>query len=97
MFPSHDRGGGRTGTKQERLKRAKIENPDTIGYLKEGSDLYKQKGMEGLLRTIINRENNPENAAFYNDNNLIKRALKISQQDFPTGTTSEEMFKLLNK
>lgn len=90
-------GGGRTGTKQERLKRAKIENPDTIGYLKEGSDLYKQKGMEGLLRTIINRENNPENAAFYNDNNLIKRALKISQQDFPTGTTSEEMFKLLNK
>jgi hypothetical protein len=89
-------GGGRTGTKEERLKRAEIENPDTIGYLKEGSDLYKQKGMEGLLRTIINRENNPENAAFYNDDNLIKRALKISEKDFPTGTTSEEMFKLLN-
>jgi len=89
-------GGGRTGTKQERLKRAEIENPDTIGYLKEGSDLYKQKGMEGLLRAIINRENNPENAAFYNDDSLIKRALKISEKDFPTGTTSEEMFKLLN-
>jgi hypothetical protein len=89
-------GGGRTGTKEERLKRAEIENPDTIGYLKEGSDLYKQKGMEGLLRAIINRENNPENAAFYNDDNLIKRALKISEKDFPTGTTSEEMFKLLN-
>ena len=58
--------------------------------------MYKQKGMEGLLRAIINRENNPENAAFYNDDNLIKRALKISEKDFPTGTTSEEMFKLLN-
>jgi hypothetical protein len=89
-------GGGRTGTKEERLKRAEIENPDTVGYLKEGSSLYKQKGMEGLLRAIINRENNPENAAFYNDDNLIKRALKISEKDFPTGTTSEEMFKLLN-
>ena len=35
----------------------KSENPDTIGYLKEGSDLYKQKGMEGLLRTISNPRN----------------------------------------
>ena len=98
-------GGGRTGSRTSRYKKAEIENPNARTYISNaikavGSkeiDTSNVKQMKGLVEQIIRNENTKEIADFYlNQPNVIEEGIVLSQKSFPKETQLADARKALS-
>jgi hypothetical protein len=98
-------GGGRTGSRTSRYKKAEIENPNARTYINNaikavGSkriDTSNVKQMKGLVEQIIRNENTKEIADFYLDQpNVIEEGIVLSQKSFPKETQLADARKALS-
>ena len=98
-------GGGRTGSRTSRYKKAEIENPNARTYISNaikavGSkkiDTSNVKQMKGLVEQIIRNENTKEIADFYLDQpNVIEEGIVLSQKSFPKETQLADARKALS-
>jgi len=98
-------GGGRTGSRTSKYKKAEIENPNARTYINNaikavGSkkiDTSNVKQMKGLIEQIIKNENTKDIADFYLDKpNVIEEGIVLSQKSFPKETQLADARKALS-
>jgi len=98
-------GGGRSGSRTSRYKKAEIENPNARVYIRNAVnavgnkkiDTSNVKQMKGLVEQIIKNENTKQIADFYlNQPNVIEEGIVLSQKSFPKETKLADARKTLS-
>ena len=97
-------GGGRSGSRTSRYKKAEKENPNARVYIRNAVkavgnkkiDTSNVQQMKGLVEQIIKNENTKQIADFYlNQPSVIEEGIVLSQKSFPKQTQLADARKTL--
>jgi len=100
-------GGGREGTKEDRIKRASNANDDPGAYARRAQEAYDNgvtyggnlyTGLQGLVARAVLEENlKPEHRDWYlKDPTIIAEAEKLAEIDVPTHYSLDSTRTLIN-
>ena len=59
-------------------------------------EIVTNEDIPNIVRGIIKFENKKELADFYLQPEIFNKAIKISERDFPSGTTTKQMLDIIN-